>query len=390
MTSSLLIMIAPAPIEELPDGRLRLDVKFVEGMRLHKAHWNGPVRVILWRGGDIPFGKDFYVDDLGFDLLILEQNKNIEASHLVGAKLVVASGDMHEALNLPMLVKASGGRLVYGIEYTLDTRLQIVRLDQNMPWPRKVRSMLWHLNQERRRRAAFRAADGIQANGWPAEAAYGHMSRNCLLYLDGRMRSTMMATQEETAMRTARLATGAPLRIVHSGRLEPLKGAQDLIPVARTLVEKNVNFTLDIWGAGSLAPQIEQEILVSRLEHQVRLHKPVSFETELMPIFRRNGDLFLSCHRQSDPSCSYIEAMGCGLPVIGYANSMWRSMLEKSGGGAQVPMGDYRALAHGIAQWSCDRVELIDAGKRALSFATSHDFETEFERRMDHLKSIAY
>ena len=33
-------MIAPAPAQPLPEGRLRLDAKFVEGMRLHAALWD--------------------------------------------------------------------------------------------------------------------------------------------------------------------------------------------------------------------------------------------------------------------------------------------------------------------------------------------------------------
>ena len=32
-----LLIIAPAPVIELPDGKLRLDVKFVEGMHIHVA-----------------------------------------------------------------------------------------------------------------------------------------------------------------------------------------------------------------------------------------------------------------------------------------------------------------------------------------------------------------
>ena len=42
------------------------------------------------------------------------------------------------------------------------------------------------------------------------------------------------------------------------------------------------------------------------------------FESELVPWMRQEADIFLSCHRQDDPSCAYLEAMGCGLPVLGY------------------------------------------------------------------------
>ena len=64
-----LLMIAPAPVQRLPDGRLRLDVKFVEGMRLHCRFWDGPVSVVLRDVGlPIPFGREHVVHELGFDV----------------------------------------------------------------------------------------------------------------------------------------------------------------------------------------------------------------------------------------------------------------------------------------------------------------------------------
>ncbi len=43
-----LLMIVPAPAIPLPDGRLRLDVKFVEGMKELLRHWDGPVAAVFW------------------------------------------------------------------------------------------------------------------------------------------------------------------------------------------------------------------------------------------------------------------------------------------------------------------------------------------------------
>lgn len=389
MTRPPLVMIAPAPALRLPDGRLRLDTKFVEGMRLHRALWDGPLRVILWQGGAVPFGQELAPDDLGFDLVLLEPGQEIGTRHLQGTGVIAASADMHQTLDLAPLARAAGARLVYVVEYTLATRLDILRLDPGLGRLRKLRSALWHLAQERRRRRAFRAADGLQVNGYPAEADYAGLTRDCLLYLDGRMRAGMMATPEDMAARQQHLASGAPLRIVHSGRLEPLKGAQDLIPVAQALRAAGVAFTLDIFGAGSLAEGIGGAVAAAGLGDAVRLHAPLPFEEGLVPWLRARADLFLSCHRQADPSCSYLESMGCGLPVVGYDNAMWRRLAAVSGSGWVEPMGRPAALATRIAALAQDRGALIAAGEKALAFARAHDFETEFARRMDHLAHIA-
>lgn len=388
MTRPHLLMIAPAPAQPLPDGRLRLDAKFVEGMRLHAALWDGPVDCLLWQGGAIPFGVELASEELGFGLRLLPPGAGVNAADIAGAAVIAASADMHQTLGLAPLARAAGAKLCYVVEYTLATRLAILRLEPGLSLPRRLRSALWHLLQERRRRAAFRAADALQVNGYPAEAAYARLSRDCLLYLDGRLTTQMLAPSAAMAARAAHLAGGGPLRLVHSGRLEPLKGAQDLMPVVRALQARGVDYTLDIFGAGSLAPLIAREIAGEGLGGRVRLHDPVPFETGLVPWVTANADLFLSCHRQADPSCTYLESMGCGVPVLGYDNAMWRRLAEVSGAGWVRPMAEPGALAEAISGLAEDRQKVIAAATRARAFAAAHDFETEFGRRMTHLAGL--
>lgn len=368
-----LLMLAPAPVIRLPDGRLRLDVKFVEGMRAHADLWQGTVEAVLWEGArTIPFGAEYAPGDLGFALKVLPQGTGPEVQ---GADLVAAPADMAEAL-----VLAEGPvPVVFVVEYTIGTRLRIVALDAERGPLRKLRSALWNLQVEARRRRAFRRAAGIQCNGYPAYRAYRTLNRATMLYLDGRMRADMMATPADLA---AKAAYDGPLRLVHSGRLEPMKGAQDLLPVAQRLAEAGVEFTLDIFGAGSLAAEIAAG--GATLGGRVRLHDPVDFETILVPWMRQNADLFLSCHRQADPSCTYLEALGCGVPVLGYANEMWAEMAPASAGGWAVPMANRGALVDRLRALAADREGLAKAAAAGLEFAKAHDFETEFRARMAH------
>lgn len=224
-------------------------------------------------------------------------------------------------------------------------------------------------------------------NGYPAAAAYDRFNANTIMYLDNRMKPDMFATAAEMEARGERLRSGAPLRLIHSGRLERMKGAQDLVPIATALRDRGVNFTLDIYGDGSLRNEIRDDAS-SRNLNQVRLHEPVDFETELVPLNRSEADIFLSCHRQSDPSCTYIESMGCGLPVAGYDNEMWSALLQDSGGGWAVPMKNVDLLADKIAYLSEHRDEIVQRGEAGLAFARRRDFYTEFSLRMDHLHAV--
>ncbi len=382
--------IASAPVIVLPDGRLRLDRKFVEGMHLSGELWDGRFDALLWQGAlEIPFGAEYAPGDLGFRIQVLEPDETITARHLEGYDVAGAAADYHLALDLPALCGGPGQpRLVYSIEYTLATRLQIIRLDQSRGPLRKLRSAIWNLNMERHRRAALKAADGVQANGFPAMEEFKGLNANTILYLDNRMTTDMMATEAEMEARAAHLLSGGPLRLIHSGRLETMKGVQDIVPIARILGDAGVDFTLDIYGAGSLEAEIRAGIARFGLADRVRLHGPVDFETGLVPIQRRAGDLFLSCHRQADPSCTYIESMGCGLPVAGYSNAMWAAMRDDADAGWCVPLGDTSALAQQIIALDKARGEIVAHGERALSYARRHDFRTVFASRIRQLAEV--
>lgn len=382
-----LVIYATAPAEQRADG-LWLDAKFVQGMMQHVALWPGPVSCLLRDVGlPLPFGVPCTPQDLGFDLTIVPRGAPI-APHLAqDVVLVAATADDFEALGFAPVVQDIGAKLVYSLEYTLGTRLRIASLDLTRSRAGRARSMLWLLRQEARLRRALRAADAVQFNGYPAHDTYRGLARDALLYLDNRLSADMMATDAEMTGRAARLTSGAPLRLIHSGRLEPMKGAADLLPVMDALLANGVDATLDIYGAGSAEPDIRAGL--ARFEGRVTLHAPVDFARELVPINRSKADIFLSCHRQSDPSCSYLEAMGCGLAVAGYDNAMWSAMCARSQGGTVVRMGDAAGLARAIAAWDRDRSALASSGRNAWSFAMQHDFHHVFAARMAHLRQVA-
>lgn len=382
------LMIAPAPVIEAGE-RLRLDVKFVEGMRVQQRFWPSRMTVALRRGVPaIPFGRDYGRDELPFDLVLLDPHEPLTARHLAGFDLVYAGGDDFHCLGLPELL-LPGQKLVYVIEYTQETRLQVMDLDRGRSFLGRLRGRLWLHKQERRRERAFRAATALQANGYPAYDQYAPLCADTLLYLDGRMTPDLFATEAEMAARETWRAAGGPLRLIFSGRLEPMKGAQDLIPVARVLERHGVDFTLDIFGTGSLQGEIAAGMQRLADPGRVRLHNAVDFETELVPFTRTQADVFLGCHRQSDPSCTYIEAMGCGVAVASYDNRMWQRLNGEAQAGWGSPLGEPEVLAERLVALARDPAAITRASRNAWAFSQAHGFLPEFQRRMEHLARIA-
>lgn len=381
-----LLLFPTAPIIEVDDNTLVLDVKFVEGLRLICREWPGEVKCILRCGAEkVDFGRKYRRNDLPCKISVWGEESVVSPDTLSEIDIVLATGDNHLDLDLARIARRSGSKIVYAIEYIHETRQQIMDFDETRSVARRIYGKLWEVRQELRRHRAFRIADGIQANGYPAFNAYRSLNHNSMRYLDNRMHPDILATQEEMSNRFNGLLNDQPLRLINSGRLEPMKGAQDLVPLARELRVLGVDFSLTIFGIGSLVERMQREIIEHSLSNVVQILPPVDFESELVPFARQSADIFVSCHRQSDPSCSYLEAMGCGLPVIGYDNRMLKGLLEESGAGWSVRLGDVKGLARRIA--SLQRPDIVNKGKLALSFSRQHDFFQEFAKRLGHLQA---
>ena len=383
--SLLIIFTAPACRQ---DGGLLLDRKFVDGMRLYAARWSGRTGCLLPESPrPQPFGAVFDPADLPFQVRLHPAGHVLTAADLEDYDLVLCSGDSDQHLHLAEIGRKAGRKILFTIEYIPETRRQIVMLDRARSLPRKLKSILHVQRHENRRRRAFARAAGIQANGYPADAHYRPLNGNTLLYLDNRIHAGLPATPPEMAARRDRLVAGGPLRLLHSGRLEPMKGSQDLVPVAERLRDRGVDFVLDIFGSGSLEAGIREGIARAGLQDRVRLHGVADFETGLVPFARTRSDIYLSCHRQSDPSCTYLESMGCGLAVAGYGNRMWKALSRESRSGWVAPLGDWKALADLLAGLDKDRDAIAESCDAAWRFAQAHLFEAEFDKRLDHLRA---
>jgi len=386
MASLLVISSAPA---KLNNGKVTLDIKFVEGMRLYTDTWEGPVACMLEASDKtFPFSKSYELDLLPFKVVLIPENQIVQASDITNYDIVLSSGDNYKHLHLGDICHKTRQKLIFIIEYIIETRIQTIFLDRSKSLPKKIYSTLWTLNQERRRRRAFQLADGIQANGYPAFDAYKTKNQNSIMYLDNRIGKKLLATTDEIESRHQQLMSGARLKLIHSGRLEPMKGSQDLIPIARQLINNGTDFELHIFGSGSLEPEIQKGITDYGLQNHVFLNGVVDFENELVPFARSNADIYLSCHRQSDPSCTYLESMGCGLAIAGYANRMWSELCQESGAGWAVPLGKTEQLAEAISNAANNLQQLATRRKSALQFASTHSFEHEFNLRVKNLQTL--
>ncbi len=385
-----LIVLANLRATPRPGGRVVMTRKFVTGMQEYAELWRGPVETVLEPDPELSPNLDNVEIDpasIGFGVHVMPFGSAELAQTLKGAAVVL--GGISDQLNhVSGIGRALRIPVVFGTEYTLRTRIQIIFAETTNPVLR-ARRALWEWNLERRQRAAIRMAQGIQCNGTPTWHAYRSLSPDPLLFFDTRTPRSLMLAEAALERRLEELRTRRRLRLVFSGRLNRMKGADHLLRVARELAAQGCDFELSICGGGPLERELAQGIEREGLGERVKLRGVLDFETELVPFVSTQADLFVCCHPQGDPSCTYLETFACGVPIAGYANEAFAGLLGMTPSGVSVGIGDHRALAGAIRALDADRERLATLSRQALAFARERDFETEFRRRIDHLARVA-
>ena len=249
-----LLVITPSVPAARKGDTLFLDDKAVAGLQLYCQYWPGPVRAIFREGAasTITFGSSYDPLLLPFEkFLDYPQGTTRPVSLLRDGAVVLASGDNHLDFPLAAQCRRLNLPLVFIIENTLKTRIEIISLAEQSTIKR-LKSTLWVIGNEVSRRRAFNHAAALQANGVPAANSYARTGREVLAFFDTRLSKSMIPSPEFIAAKMTRSASSS-LRLTFSGRLEPLKGADLLLPLAERLIALGVNFKMDVFGAGDFA-----------------------------------------------------------------------------------------------------------------------------------------
>jgi glycosyltransferase involved in cell wall biosynthesis len=368
-------------------GNLVITAKYLSGLEAFASLWPGKVASAL-RVSSTP--HDGHLDPAEHEparspVELLEVAGDLSGmdAHLRAASVVLITDD-GETDRVARRCRRLGVPYVLSLEWDWWTRRQIVWQDAPTPL-RAAKRLLWSEASNLRRLRSMRAAAGLQCNGTPAFEAFVGLNPRTMLFFDSRVAREMVVAEDALAARLARLRAGAPLRLVFSGRLVGIKGVDQLPRLAAALDRAQVPFTLDICGSGPLEPAVRADLAERGLADRVRLRGTLDFERELMPFVASQADLFVCCHTQGDPSCTYLETMACGVPIVGYGNRALRGMIERSGAGWSSPVFHPERLSHLIAALHRDRADIVERSRAARRFALAHTFDKTFAARVDHL-----
>jgi glycosyltransferase involved in cell wall biosynthesis len=162
----------------------------------------------------------------------------------------------------------------------------------------------------------------------------------------------------------------ATLDVVTVLRLERYKGIFDLIDAMAQLVAKRPETRLGICGTGA-----EERVVASAIHDRGFGDRVVLFGAEEdVPRRLREANLFvLPSHEEGLPN-AVLEAMACGLPVVGTRVGGTPELVEDGVTGTLVPPRDSAALADAMLRYLNDS-SLMDAHGRAARARVSARFD---------------
>lgn len=390
MSSQIHLVITPTlrAITGRP-GKVIVTKKLIDGVIEYQKYWDGPITVlvestsstsenldnVVVAPGDLPFKLE--VTDYSTIGMLLSSQPNT---------IVLAAENVRQN-NISAICRSIGIPVVYITEYSLRTRLRMVNVNTTNPI-RRVRRHLWERLQKNKEFRAIALAQGVQCNGTPTFKEYEKIQSSVLLFFDSRVSASMFATDTVVTNRTSHLLKNGPLRLFFSGRLNSIKGADHLVLVAHHLVKLGVPFQMEVAGNGQLKESMVLQVEKIHLSDKIKFLGNLDFKTELLPHVIANADVFVCCHRQGDPSCTYLETMSCGVPIVGYDNEAFTGLVDLARSGWLVKMDRPDLLAERIRDLSNNRQEIATSSRQALIFARQHSFESTFRNRIAHLEQV--
>lgn len=164
-------------------------------------------------------------------------------------------------------------------------------------------------------------------------------------------------------------APGAALRLFSCGRLNRVKGHQDLMQAVRLMLDQGQPVTLDIAGeddAGGTGYRAELEALIVKLGLQDHVTLLGAISAEAVRNHLTAAHAFVLASWAEPLGVAYMEAMSCEVPAIGTDAGGVPELITDGQDGMLVPPQDPQALATALLRLAADpdmAMRLSQAGR---------------------------
>lgn len=366
-----LVYVSPGPIP-VKEGAVALPARSDASLRETARLWPGELIVVAPASIEPLKAEDNWLvtNDLPYSVVVGE-----ELESLAQVKPDVVTG-LHRVSAEPWV--EHGYRCVLTSEFNLPIRLGIHKTVSSSGVG-FARAAVGQLKIERRLRSLAKKVAGLQCNGVAAFDSYARLNQNPLLYNDHRITQADLDAVNSSAG-VAGFDGSRPLRVAFSGRLTAVKGVMDFVAMARQLQQWDVPVEAHVLGAGD-----QLETVQRAAPRNTTVHGFVDFDPDWKEFVRSSIDVMVLPHPQGDPSCTYYESLGCGVPVLGYANATWGPFVAQHGAGWALKKRGGESLATTLRTLLADPSVLVTARQQALNYMQGKSFEQVTRARTDHI-----
>jgi glycosyltransferase involved in cell wall biosynthesis len=170
--------------------------------------------------------------------------------------------------------------------------------------------------------------------------------------------------------------TVGSVRLLYVGRFNTFKNVETLVEAVGRLSQMDVGeFELDLVGEGEQRPVLER--MVSELGLSRRVHFVGWVARDRIADHYRCADIFVTATTWEGMPNTVLEAMACGLPIVGTQASGLRELVRDGLNGYLVPIKDPNALAQALARLVDNGYERRRMGRQSRKLA-EREFAWEY------------
>jgi colanic acid/amylovoran biosynthesis glycosyltransferase len=179
--------------------------------------------------------------------------------------------------------------------------------------------------------------------------------------------------------------------ILYVGRVHEMKGPRQWLDtvekVIRTASAGQPRVEAKWYGDGPAIEELRDLVSKRGLSDWISFPGNVSARSEVLDILRA-ADLFVFCHVTPESPRCLIEALMCGLPILGFESAYANALTSTYGGGATVPIGDVGALAEVVKKHVSDNEARKNLSRAALHSGQQFSEQSVFRRRSELIKQF--
>lgn len=159
--------------------------------------------------------------------------------------------------------------------------------------------------------------------------------------------------------------------LVAIGRLEEVKGYDNLIHAVSLIKDKLNDWRIVIYGTGSQKPELKKQIKTFGLEKYVKMAGPTNEVFEKL----HNASGYLLTSRSEAFPMVVLESLACGTPVVSYAFPAIKEMNQNSSILEVEPRSDYVAFSKAMLRLIEDEKLRENLSKRSLEEAKRYNID---------------